>query len=151
MTIKDVLEADGSVDGIEVWIYISSRLQRVYIIGEGSRAPLHASFDRETEAGDIYREGGPDTASRYVIMKRVIQYQHSKFTKKYDGQCVGVLFDQIPKELLDLTVDHMMPMTSRRAGYPDMHRYCFHCGSNLFAWGGIKGEDVDVQREEDEQ
>lgn len=69
-------------------------------------------------------------------MRRIIQFRH--LSKKPQGKemCVGVLLEEIPKELLELPVESMHPYNCGRSD--DMHGYRFDC--YVEAWNGIPGE-----------
>ena len=147
MTIKDVLKADWTVDNIEVTVRdaATTRFITEYHIGESLLYSKHFDYIQETKAGTIY--GNMDM--KHLYMERIIQHLHLPMEDKKRGQegCVGVLLDRIPKELLELEIDHMMPY-----GYgssSDMHGYHFECHAGM--WFGIPGENEEVEEEPEEE
>ena len=134
MTIKDVLITDWKVDRIDVTVREkqSSKYIMEYYIGRDVEAGRSQRFAYETEVGDVYENAKMKT----LFMKRIIQYR--QLPKKPQGKemCVGVLLEQIPKELLDLTIESMYPYN---CGHSDeMHGYRFEC--YVDTWNGIQGE-----------
>lgn len=119
MTIKEVLEADWCINHLEIVVRREkdSRYVASYLIGKGVRSPKYAKFADETAAGDIYMDG----KRKIVVIDKNIQYR--QLEKKPIGRemCVGVLIEKIPKELLELRIDSMMPIDCGRSD--DMHGY----------------------------
>ena len=145
MTIKDVLKRDYTVCQIEVNVYVGSCLHTVYLVGRKVKPSRYARFQCETQAGDVYNDGN----IRHVLIRRNIQACHREQMPSNQIGCVGVLTDQIPKALLDLEIEQMRPSSVGiyETG-PDMHMYTFWC-ERLLAWGGVEGEDVIVESEEE--
>lgn len=134
MTIKDVLIADWKVDRIDITVREreSSKYIMEYCIGRDVEAGRSQRFAYETELGDVYENSKMKT----LFMKRIIQYRH--LPKKPQGKemCLGVLLEQIPKELLNLPIESMYPY---HCGHSDeMHGYRFEC--YVSTWSGITGE-----------
>lgn len=134
MTIREVLEADWTVS----WFEVEIRKEGVngyseYIIGKDVKPSKYMRFVCETAAGDIYK----DHAGKIVIIDKIIQ--HRQLSKKPQGKemCVDVLTEEVPKELLDLTISHMSPSGCGRSD--DMHGYRFCCYVKF--WSGISGEN----------
>lgn len=135
MTIKDVLITDWTVAEIEVTVRErdSTRYIMEYHIGRDVKAGRSQRFVQETELGDLYSNGGD---MKTLFINRIIQ--HRQLEKKAQGKemCVGVLLENIPVELLNLTVESMRPYG---CGNSDgMHGYRFEC--HVDAWNGIPGE-----------
>lgn len=147
MTIKDVLKADWTVDNIEVTVRdaATTRFITEYHIGENLQYSKHFYYIQETKAGTLYE----DSDMKHFYMERIIQHLHLPMDDKKRGQegCVGVLLDRIPKELLELEIDHMMPYGLGTSS--DMHGYHFEC--NVGMWFGIPGENEEVEEEPEEE
>lgn len=135
MFIRDVLLADWTVAEIEVTVKErdSTRYIMEYHIGRDVKAGRSQRFVQETELGDLYSNGGN---MKILFMNRIIQ--HRQLEKKAQGKelCVGVLLEEIPVELLELTVDFMQPYGCGNSD--EMHGYRFDC--YVDAWNGITGE-----------
>lgn len=149
MTIREVLQADWNVDAIEVRVRTAGRLARVYHIGERVEPSRYMRFAHETEAGDVYTE--PGISAGHVFIKRTIQHQFWEGAKKSLTMCVGVLLDQIPKEILGLNVQTMMPESFGSGHASGMHGYCFEAETETLVWTGIRGEDRLIEPEEEEK
>ena len=134
MLVKDVLEADWTVDEIVVTVREkeSTRYIMEYCIGRDVKAGRSQSFVQETGLGDLYRSSGMKT----LFMNRIIQ--HRQLEKKAQGKemCVGVLLENIPVELQNLTVNYMRPYGGGKSD--GMHGYRFTCYVDV--WNGITGE-----------
>lgn len=133
MKIKEVLKADWTVERITVDVRDKKGLFICeYRIGEGVKAYNHAKFVGESPIGSIYKDAG----RKIVVMERIIQFNH--FPKKPKGKeaCVGVEESQIPKEILELEIEYMMPSSLGRSD--GMHEYHFDCYTDR--WTGISGE-----------
>lgn len=135
MTIREVLNADWTVSWFEVDIRDNNSTRYIckYLIGKDVKQSRYARFVCETAAGDIYK----DTVGKIVVIDKIIQFRY--LTKRPQGKemCVGVLVEEIPKEILDLIISHMSPSGCGRSD--DMHGYCFTCYVDY--WGGIPGEN----------
>lgn len=150
MTIKDVLKADWTVDNINVTVRDAATMKFIteYHIGENLLYPMYFyCFEsiQETKAGTLYKESG----MKHLYMERMIQHRHLPMEDKKRGQewCVGVLLERIPKELLELEIDHMMPYSLGSSS--GMHGYHFDC--NVGMWFGIPGENEEVEEEPEEE
>lgn len=147
MTIKDVLKADWTVENINVTVWDAATMKFIteYHIGENLQYSRYFYYIQETKAGTLYEDSG----MKHFYMERIIQHLHLPMDDKKRGQegCVGVLLDRIPKELLELEIDHMMPYGLGTSS--DMHGYHFEC--NVGMWFGIPGENEEVEEEPEEE
>lgn len=142
MTVKEVLEADWTVDEIEITVRDigTTCFLTKYHIGENLKPGKHHKYVRETKAGTLYNDAGKS----HLYIDCIIQYRHLPNKKKGTEGCVGVVTKSIPKELLELEVDHMSPYKCGRSD--GMHGYRFDCYVGI--WTGIPGEneaEVDSQ------
>lgn len=140
MTIREVLEADWTVKHFEVTVrdedsrYISS-----YLVGKDMSPAKYAKWICETEAGDVYRDNG----RKIVVINRNIQFREKEKKPQGKEMCVGVMTEVIPKEILDLTIDHMRPTD---CGWSNgQHGYEFTCYVKM--WSGIPGEYEQMELE----
>lgn len=139
MTIREVLKADWTVSWFEVEVRENNTTKLLcrYLIGRDVKPTKYMKYECETLAGDIYKDGD----IRVVIINKIIQFRHMPNKPQGKEMCVGVLEKEIPKELLNLTVEHMSPSS---CGNSDgMHGYCFTCYVDL--WNGICGEDKQLE------
>ena len=139
MTIREVLEADWNVDKIDVTVREIETTKYVmgYRIGRDVKPGRSERFLYEAEVGDVYGEQGMKT----LFINRIIQFYQLKDKPQGKGMCRGVLIKEIPKELLDLTVDSMSPYDCGWSN--DLHGYRFCC--NVDQWSGIQGETKQVE------
>lgn len=135
MTIEEVLEADWTVDKIIITVRsaATSIFLREYHIGEDLKPCKYHKFVRETKAGTLYEDAGKE----HLYMERLVQYRHLPRKPKGKEGCVGVLTENIPKELLELQVRHMSPYGCGRSD--GMHGYRFECYAGM--WFGVPGEN----------
>lgn len=141
MTVREVLKADWNVDGIQVDIIIGGRRVTCYHVGAKVEPGKYWRYDHETKAGDVYKDG----KIKQVLVRRVIQNYGWSGAKPSQVGCVGVLIDQIPRELVDLEVTEMMPEWGIHRHGSDMHGYIFTAEPDMIVWSGIKGEDEIVK------
>lgn len=139
MTIREVLNADWTVDRIEITVRDRKTTKYImrYCIGRDVEPGRSERFAYETEMGDIYEI----SKMKMLFMKRIIQFRQLKEKPMGKESCVGVLVEEIPRELLDLEIDHMHPYHC--GGSDGMHGYCFDC--YVDAWGGIRGENKQIE------
>lgn len=134
MKIKELLTADWTVD----WLGITVRdMNTNYLMGHeiGDKIDMGPGYRllEETEVGDIYERSG----FKKMFINRIIQYRKEPVKAKGKEGCVGVELEKIPKELLELTIDHLRPA---RTGTSDgMHGY--HISCKVDKWCGIAGEN----------
>lgn len=139
MTVKEVLEADWTVEEIKITVREASTTKFIieYHIGENLNPYecKHNKYIKETKAGALYTDRG----RKHLYIEQNIQYKH--LPKKPQGKeaCVGVITNNIPKELLELEIEYMCPYGGGKAS--EMHGYEFNC--YVPAWFGIPGEDGD--------
>lgn len=133
MTIKEVLEADWTVDHIEIRIISQNPLYvGRYCIGEKVGPCKYEKFVCETKAGDIYGDGVLKT----LYIKKNIQFRNKRECPKGKEGCVGVLIEEIPKEILNLEVEYMRPDSLGHSS--GMHGYSINCRPVI--WFGVPGE-----------
>lgn len=141
MKIKEVLNADWTVE----WIQVTVRSEKgefkpcTYMIGEKVKPSKYAKFVCETTLGDIYREG----IMKIVVSERIIQHRHLTEKKKGSEMCVGVVEKNIPKEILEMEIDHMTPSALGHSS--GMHGYYFDCYPDQ--WCGLPGEFEQIEME----
>lgn len=134
MTIREVLNADWTIDRIEVNVRKdNAESYSKYIIGKDVEPTKYMRFIRETEAGSIYK----DANAKVIVSNRIIQFRQLQNKPKGKEFCVGILEKEIPVEILNLTVYHMSPFGCGRSD--DMHGYRFDCYVDF--WSGISGEN----------
>lgn len=138
MTIRDVLEADWTIDEIDITVRDKeSRYIMRYRIGRDVKPGNSMRFDFQSELGEVYNDSGMKT----LFMKRIIQFrQQEKIPKGKEG-CVGVLLNKIPNEILELKVEYMSPYKYGRSD--GMHGYYFTC--HVDTWSGIPGENKQME------
>lgn len=139
MTIREVLNADWTVSWFEVDVreIESTKMIRTYLIGKGVKPARHARFIEVTAAGDIYKDG----QHKVVVTDKVIQFRQLPKRPQGKEMCVGVLIEDIPRELLDLDINYMHP--SGCGCSDDMHGYRFTCYTDY--WNGITGENEQME------
>lgn len=139
MTVREVLDADWTVDEIDVTVRNreSSRYIMRYCIGRDVKAGRSQRFDYESELGDVYNDSG----MRTLFIKRIIQFRQQEKKPQGKEMCVGVLFNKIPKEILELKVSHMYPYKCGRSD--GNHGYYFVC--YVDEWSGIPGENKQIE------
>ena len=141
MTIREILNADWTVD----WFEVCVREERTgkcmkYMIGENVKSSKYAHFVSETKIGDLYK----DNTIHVLIINRIIQFRHMPNKPNGKEMCVGVVEKNIPKEILELSIYHMFP-----TGYGSssgMHGYRFE--SYVDYWNGIPGENEQMSLED---
>lgn len=141
MTIHEILDADWTVDRIEVTVREreTTRYIMKYCIGRDVKPGRSQRFAYEAECGDVYKNFGMKT----LFIKRIIQFRQLEAKPQGKEMCVGVLLEEIPKEILALTIGHMSPY---HCGSSDeMHGYRFEC--YVDAWLGIPGENMQIALE----
>lgn len=111
-----------------------------YIIGRDVEPSKYMRFQYETKSGDVYKDRG----IKVVIINKNIQFRWQKDKPNGKEACVGVLKENIPKELLNLTVYHMYPSGCGRSD--GMHGYHFECYVDF--WGGIPRENEQMSFED---
>lgn len=134
MTIREVLEADWNVDRIDVTVRERETAKYImrYCIGKDVSPGRSQRFLYKTEIGDVC--GNSDTKALYI--NRIIQFNQLENKPQGKTMCHGVLLEEIPKELLDLTIVTISPY---QCGYSnDFHAYDFNCYADT--WSGIAGE-----------
>ena len=134
MTVREVLDADWTVDHIEITVRDAetSRWLERYLIGENlMRSKWHRAV-RKTKAGDLYIDNG----MRYLYIDNIIQHKHLPNQARGSEGNVGVVLKNIPEQLLDLEIEHMSPESMGSSD--DMHGYRFDCYVPM--WFGIPGE-----------
>ena len=139
MKIREVLEADWTVDRIEVTVRNKETTRYImqYCIGKDMKPGSSEKFDYEAECGDVYQSCG----MRNMYIKRIIQFRQLEEKPQGKDLCVGVLLNEIPKEILELEVGHMTPY---RCGTSDgLHGYYFDC--YVDRWDGIQGENKQME------
>lgn len=143
MTVQEVLEADWHVSEIDITVRKkeSSKYIMEYCIGRDVKPVRSQRFWYESKLGDIYKTSGMSV----LYMKRIIQFRQLEKKPQGKEMCVGVLDKEIPKELLGLTVEQMLPYC---LGHADgLHGYRFEC--YVDSWNGIPGEyeqlSIDLQ------
>ena len=134
MTIREVLDADWTVDRIDVTVRDAETSKYImrYCIGRDVKPGRSEPFAYATEIGDMH--GNDQMKSLYI--RRIIQYRQKEKKPQGKEMGVGVLFEEIPNEILDLTIWHMYPYHC--GGSDNMHGYKFDCYVDM--WGGIPGE-----------
>lgn len=145
MKLKELLKADWNIDELEIKVYTNSRLVAEYRIGRHlgrpQTPPKYHRFLYTTKAGDVYgtrnKVDGNTDKVKIVLIDKGIQYGSECRTGG-----VGVILGAIPKELLELQVDYLMPYGW---GSMEFHGYYIHLVSDL--WTGIAGEDEVVEDE----
>lgn len=144
MTVKEVLIADWTVDEIEITVRDTATTQFLteYHIGENLKVPYRLEYIRETKAGTLYNRAG----MKHLYMNRIIQHRHLPLSEKRNGYeaCVGVLTENIPRELLELEIEHMIPYGLGKSD--DMHGYRFDCYVGM--WFGVPGENENAGEED---
>lgn len=141
MTIKELLEADNTIDRIDVTIRDEKTTRYImrYCIGRDVEPGRSERYQYTSEGGDVYRNGKLNA----LYMNRIIQYR--QLEKKAQGKevCVGVLLDEIPKEIIALPASHIRPY---HCGYSKgMHGY--YIDSYVESWNGIPGENSQIEME----
>lgn len=139
MTIRKVLDADWTVSWFEVDVREADTTKIIctYLIGKDVKTPRHARFVCETAAGDIYKDG----QRKIIVLEKLIQFRQLPKRPQGKEMCVGVLTEKIPKEILELQINHMSP---RDCGWSnEMHGYYFCCYTDF--WGGIPGENEQLE------
>lgn len=134
MTIREVLKSDWDVDKIDVTVREKETTKYImrYCIGKDVGTGKSERFLYEAEIGDVY--GEPKSKTLYI--NRIIQFYQLEDKPQGKGMCRGVLIKEIPKELLDLAISHMLPYD---CGWShELHGYRFTC--NVDNWIGISGE-----------
>ena len=141
MTIKEVLKADWTVENIVITVRDAATtcFLTEYHIGENLQTSHHFKYIRETKAGTLYENVG----MKHLYMDRVIQHRHLPDKKKGYELCVGVLTENIPRELLELEIENMMPYGLGKSD--DMHGYHFECYVGM--WFGVPGENETMEEE----
>lgn len=139
MTIREVLDADWTVDKIDVTVRDRETTKYImqYCIGRDVNPGRSQRWSYEAECGDVYENSGMKT----LFIRRIIQFR--QLPKKPQGKemSVGVLIDAIPKEILELHVGSMYPYD---CGHSDeMHGYRFDC--YVDTWSGIPGESKQIE------
>lgn len=139
MTIREVLEADWDVDKIDVTVREKETTKYImrYCVGKDVCPGWSERFLYETDIGDVH--GNSDMKSLYI--NRTIQFYQREDKPQGKGMCRGILIKEIPKELLDLTVDNMSPYDCGRSH--ELHGYKFNC--YVDSWSGISGEIKQVE------
>lgn len=139
MTIREVLEADWNVNKIDITVRERNTTKYImrYCIGRDVEPGRCERFLYEAEVGDMH--GTTELKTLYI--NRTIQFYQLEDKPQGKGMCRGVLLKEIPKEILELTIDHMGPRDCGRSD--DMHGYMFVC--YVDAWGGIAGETKQVE------
>ena len=142
MTVKDVLKADWTVEGIVITVrdIVSTRFLMEYHIGENLQHSRYWNYVRETKAGTLYDNAG----MKHLYTERIIQHRHLTNKKSGSELCVGVVMENIPKELLELEVEQMSPYGCGKSD--DMHGYRFECYTGM--WLGVQGENDPVRKED---
>lgn len=138
MTIQEVLEADWTVDRMDVTVRNQyGKFITAYIIGRDVKPSKYHRYQYEANAGSIYESQG----CKYVFINRIIQHHQldGKFREKVKS--FGVLLEEIPEELLNLEIDSMSPYHTGRSN--GLHGYYFSCRTN--EWNGITGETEKVE------
>lgn len=139
MTVREVLETDWTVDRIEVTVREKNTTKYImqYRIGRNVDAGKSERFAYESDAGDVYENAG----MKVLVMKKIIQYRQKSKKPQGKEMCVGVILQEIPKEILELSVYYMSPY---HCGYSnEMHGYRFECYVN--SWAGIPGENKQIE------
>lgn len=135
MRVRDILEADSSVDRIEITVMLpNGKFVADYFIGRDINPPEYYRYRYSAKIGDVYDNQG----RKCVFINRIIQ--HYQLDKKFrkTAKSYGVLFETIPKELLDLEIFTMTPCYCD--GSDILHGYYFICQANT--WEGIYGEEI---------
>ena len=134
MTVREVLDADWTVDHIEITVRDeeTSRWLERYLIGENLMRSKWQRLVRKTKAGDLYIDNG----MRYLYIDNIIQHKHLPKQPRGTEGNVGVVLKNIPAQLLDLKIEHMSP--DSLGSSDDMHGYGFDCYVPM--WFGIPGE-----------
>lgn len=144
MTIREVLNADWTVDRVDITVRDRETTKYImrYCIGRDVMPGKYDKFVYEAEAGTVYS----DCKKRILFINRIIQFRQLEEKPRGRESNVGVLEREVPAELLDLQIDHMFPY---HCGWSDgMHGYCFTC--YVKSWSGIKGENKQIELEEPE-
>jgi hypothetical protein len=145
MTIKELLKADNNICELEVNIFDKRNHFKIcYAIGRDV-APIKAiKLTYRTKIGDMYeirRNNYEPIKTLYI--KRIIQYTQLNAEEKAKRKnIVGVLIDEIPKEILELEVDKIMPYKREHMGG---HGYYINCVHPM--WQGLPGEDEVIDDE----
>lgn len=134
MTVREVLDADWTVDHIEITVrdMETSRWLERYLIGENLTRSKWQRLVRKTKAGDLYIYNG----MRYLYIHNIIQHKNLPKQPRGTEGNVGVVLKNIPEQLLDLKIEHMSP--DSLGSSDDMHGYRFDCYVPM--WFGIPGE-----------
>lgn len=134
MTVREVLDADWTVDHIEITVrdMETSRWLERYLIGENLMRSKWQRLVRKTKAGDLYIDNG----MRSLYIDNIIQHKHLTHQPRGTEGNVGVVLENIPAQLLDLKIEHMSP--DSLGSSDDMHGYRFDCYVPM--WFGIPGE-----------
>lgn len=134
MTIREVLESDWDVDKIDVTVRERETTKYImgYRIGKDVKPGRSEKFLYEAEIGDVHGEPKMKT----LFINQIIQFYQLEKKPRGKEMCRGVLLKEIPKELLDLVIDHMSP---HDCGWShELHGYSFNC--YVDTWDGIHGE-----------
>lgn len=145
MTIREVLNADWTVDQINVTVRNNQTTEFItgYHIGENVRPGKYFTFEKETKAGDVYVNGDQQTKMKHLYCEKIIQHKHLPNVKKGMEGCVGIVEKNIPNEILDLEIEHMAP--TKLGSSDGMHGYAFDCYVPI--WFGIPGENELMERD----
>lgn len=139
MTIQEVLCTDWDVNEIDVTVRDreSSMYIMRYRIGKNASAGIAATFDYRSECGVVYRDLGFKT----LYMNRAIQFGELEKKPKGKEMCRGVQMEEIPREILELTVERMRPCNC--GSLNGFHGYVFDCYVDM--WSGIRGENKQME------
>lgn len=139
MKIRDVLIADWNVDRIDVTVRERETTKYImrYCIGRDVKPGLSERLCYEVEAGDLY--GNSSIKTLYI--NRIIQFFQQDNKPQGKGMCRGILEKEIPKEIMELEIEYMVPYHC--GGSDELHGYCFDC--YVDAWSGIPGETKQME------
>lgn len=143
MTIREVLESDWDVNKIDVTVREKETTKYImrYCIGKDVSMGKSERFLYEAEIGEVYGDTYGEPKPKTLYINRTIQFYQLEDKPLGKGMCRGVLIKEIPKELLDLVISHMLPYD---CGWShNLHGYRFCC--YVDAWSGIEGETKQVE------
>lgn len=139
MIIQEILEADWDVDRLDITVRDKETTKYImrYCIGKDVKAGKSEKFMYESECGNVYVDAGKNT----LYMDRVIQHCQLKNLPLTRIGLKGVLIEKIPKELMGLQVEKMMPYGGGNSD--GLHGYYLDC--YVDSWGGIAGENKQME------
>ena len=150
MTIRELLEADPCIVALDITIRRDKRFVKDYLIGAHVTNGSYYEELGKNEKWAQYNRGYGSCEFRRAVSFRPINYQDVE-----GGSSCGCILKNIPKRILDLTIDSLKPsrvMYSSGAyhNWSEYHGY-FIDSPNYGEWKDLPEEKLDPGSSEDEE